>query len=347
LGIAALEDKIVQPAVVRILHQIYEVDLRGFSYGFRAGRSPHQALDALTAGIQTKRVRRVLDCDVQGSFDNLWHEWLAKFLKHRVADPRMLRLIQKWLRAGVSQDGQWPETKAGTPRGAVVSPLLANVYLHYVFDLRVQAWRKKAAQGDVIVVRYAEDFVLGFQYRGEAGRFWSELQERLAKFGWELHAGKTRWIGFGRLAAQNRQQRGEGKPRTFTLLGFTHYCGKRKKTGRFIVWRKRAKKRMVAKLHAVKAVLRRWMHEPAARVGEWLRKVVLGNYQYHAVPGNIDRLALFQCRLRLLWRNILFHRSQKGRKSWKKLNRLLERWIPAPRVPHPYAMARFCAAHPR
>ena len=227
LGIAALEDKIVQQAVVRILNQIYEGDFRGFSYGFRPGRSPHQALDALTVGIQTKRVRWVLDCDVQGFFDNLSHEWLAKFLQHRVADPRMLRLIQKWLRAGVSEDGQWSETKVGTPQGSVVSPRLANVYLHYVLDLWVEAWRKKVAQGDVIVVRYADDFVLGFQYRGEAERFWSELQERLAKFGLELHAGKTRLIEFGRFAAQNRQQRGEGKTETFTFLGFTHYCGKR------------------------------------------------------------------------------------------------------------------------
>ena len=347
LGIAALEDKIVQQAVVRILNQIYEVDFLGFSYGFRPGRGPHQALDALTVGIQTKRVGWVLDCDVQKFFDTLSHDWLDKFIKHRVADPRMLRLIQKWLKAGVSEDGQWSESKVGTPQGSVVSPLLANVYLHYVFDLWVEAWRKKVAKGDVIVVRYADDIVVGFQYRTEAERFWRELQERFAKFGLELHAGKTRLIEFGRFAAQKRKQRGEGKPETFTFLGFTHYCGKRRKTGTFIVWRKTAKKRMVAKLHAVKAVLRRWMHEPTARVGEWLQKVVRGYYQYHAVPGNIDRLGLFQCRLRVLWRNILFRRSQKGRKSWKKLNRLLDRWIPTPRILHPYPMARFCATHPR
>ena len=347
LGIAALEDKIVQQAVVTILNQIYEVDFQGFSYGFRPGRSPHQALDALTVGIQTKRVNWVLDCDVRSFFDTLSHEWLVKFIKHRVADPRVLRLIRKWLRAGVSEDGQWSETTVGTPQGSVVSPLLANVYLHYVFDLWVEAWRKKVAQGDVIVVRYADDFVVGFQYRAEAERFWTELQERLAKFGLELHAGKTRLIEFGRFAAQNRKKRGEGKPETFTFLGFTHYCGTRKSNGTFIVWRKTAKKRMVAKLHQLKAVLRRWMHAPTAQVGGWLKKVVLGYYRYHAVPGNSDRLALFQHRLRVLWRNILFRRSQKGRKSWKKLNRLLDRWIPFPRVLHPYPMERFCATHPR
>ena len=229
----------------------------------------------------------------------------------------------------------------------MVSPLLANVYLHYVFDLWLEAWRKKVAQGDVIVVRYADDFVVGFQHRAEAERFWAELQERMAKFGLELHAGKTRLIEFGRFAAQNRKQRGKGKPRTFTFLGFTHYCGTRKSNGRFIVWCKTAKKRMVAKLHQLKAVLRRWMHAPTAQVGGWLKKVVLGYYRYHAVPGNSDRLALFQHRLRVLWRNILFRRSQKGRKSWKKLNRLLNRWIPFPRVLHPYPLERFCAIHPR
>jgi group II intron reverse transcriptase/maturase len=281
------------------------------------------------------------------SFDTLSHEWLVKFIKHRVADPRVLRLIQKWLRAGVSEDGQWSETKVGTPQGSVVSPLLANVYLHYVFDLWVEAWRKKVARGDVIVVRYADDFVVGFQYRSEAERFWRELRERLAKFGLELHAGKTRLIEFGRFAAQNRNRRGEGKPETFEFLGFTHFCGTRKSNGTFIVWRKTAKKRMVAKLHQLKAALRRWMHEPTAQVGEWLQKVVLGYYQYHAIPGNIDRLGWFQCRLRVLWRFILFRRSQKGRKSWKRLNRLLDRWIPTPRVLHPYPMARFCATHPR
>src|SRR6201997_3393922 len=289
LGIAALEDKIVQQAVVTILNQIYEVDFQGFSYGFRPGRSPHQALDALTVGIQRKRVNWVLDADIRGFFDNMSHEWTMKFIKHRVADRRMLRLIQKWLKAGVSEDGQWSATKVGTPQGAVVSPLLANVYLHYVFDLWVEVWRKKVARGNVIVVRYADDLVLGFQHRADAERFQSEFQERLAKFGLELHADKTRLIEFGRFAARDRKQRGQGKTETFTFLGFTHFCGQLT-NGAFIVWRITAKKRMVAKLKVIKAELQRRKHHRASEVGAWLRRVVLGYYQYHAVPGNSTQL---------------------------------------------------------
>ncbi len=347
LGIAALEDKIVQQAVVTILNQIYEVDFRGFSYGFRPGRSPHQALDALTVGIQRKRVNWVLDADIRGFFDNLSHEWALKFIEHRVADGRILRLIQKWLQAGISEEGQWSETKQGTPQGAVVSPLLANVYLHYVFDLWVEAWRKRIATGDVIVVRYADDLVVGFENRAEAERFLEEFRERLAKFGLELHADKTRLIEFGRFAAQNRKTRGEGKPETFTFLGFTHYCGKRRSNGAFIVWRETAKKRLVAKLHAVQAELRRQMHAPTAVVGEWLKRVTLGYYQYHAIPGNLNRLRLFRHRLRLLWRQVLLRRSQKRRMPWERLNPLLDRWIPVPRVLHPYPTERFLARHPR
>ncbi|MDX1461187.1 MAG: group II intron reverse transcriptase/maturase [Xanthomonadales bacterium] len=347
LGVAALEDKIVQQAVVTILNQIYEVDFRGFSYGFRPGRNPHQALDALNVAIRTKRVNWVLDADIRGFFDNLSHEWAFKFVEHRVADRRILRLIQKWLQAGVSEDGQWSETKVGTPQGSVVSPLLANIYLHYVFDLWVEAWRKKVAQGDVIVVRYADDLVVGFENRVEAERFLEKFRERLAKFGLELHADKTRLIEFGRQAARNRQRRGEGKPETFTFLGFTHYCGKRRSNGTFIVWRKTAKKRMVAKLHAIQVELRRRMHEPSSQVGEWLQKVTLGYFQYHAVPGNSDRLEVFAHRLRRLWRRVLFQRSQKGRKSWRRLSPLLNRWIPRPRVLHPYPEQRFAARYPR
>ena len=346
LGIAALEDKLVQQAVVTILNQIYEVDFRGFSYGFRPGRSPHQALDALSVGLHRKRVNWVLDADIRGFFDNMSHEWTMKFVEHRVADRRMLRLIQKWLKAGVSEDGQWSETELGTPQGAVVSPLLANVYLHYVLDLWVEAWRRKVARGDVIVVRYADDLVVGFESRAEAQRFLEEFRERLAKFGLELHAEKTRLIEFGRFAAQDRKQRGEGKPETFTFLGFTHFCGKRQ-NGAFIVWRVTAKKRMVAKLRAVKAELRRRMHEPVALVGEWLQRVTLGYYRYHAVPGNIVRLHVFAQRLRRLWRHVLGRRSQRGRAIWDRLTPIFERWIPEPRILHPYPLERFLATHPR
>ena len=346
LGVAALEDKIVQQAVVTILNQIYEVDFKGFSYGFRPGRSPHQALDALTVGIQWKRVNWVLDADIRGFFDNMNHEWTKKFIEHRVADRRILRLIQKWLKAGVSEDGQWSETKLGTPQGAVVSPLLANVYRHHVFDLWVEAWRKKIAKGDVIVVRYADDLVLGFQYRTEAERFLREFRERLAKFGLELHADKTRLIEFGRFAARDRKQRGEGKPETFMFLGFTHYCGQRNSNGAFIVWRITAKRRMAAKLKAIKAELQRRKHHRTTEVGAWLRKVVLGYYQYHAVPGNSTQLRIFARRVCWLWRTVLVRRSQRAQVGWDRLYPLLSRWIPRPHVLHPYPMARFAVMHP-
>jgi len=347
LGVAALEDKLVQQAVVTILNQIYEVDFKGFSYGFRPGRSPHQALDALSVGITTRKVNWVLDADIRGFFDNLSHEWAVRFLEHRVADPRLLRLIRKWLKAGVSEDGQWSESLAGTPQGAVASPLLANVYLHYVFDLWVDAWRQTVATGDVIVVRYADDLVVGFQHRAEAERFLGEFRDRLAKFGLELSAEKTRLIRFGRFAALNREERGQGKPETFTFLGFTHYCGTRLRDGSFIVWRKTAKKRMAAKLQALKAELRRRMHEPIPVVGEWVQKVLTGYYQYHAIPGNLDQVSVFRHRLRRLWGAVLRHRSQRGWSNWLRLSRKLDRWLPLPRVLHPYPEQRFAANHLR
>ena len=347
LGIAALEDKIVQQAVVTVLNRIYEADFKGFSYGFRPGRGPHQALDALTVGIQRKRVNWVLDADIRGFFDNMSHEWVMKFIEHRVADHRILRLIQKWLKAGVSEDGQWSETKVGTPQGAVVSPLLANVYLHYVFDLWVEVWRKKVACGEVIVVRYADDLVAGFQNRADAERFLSEFRERLVRFGLELHPDKTRLIEFGRFAVLNRKQRGEGKPETFTFLGFTHFCGNLTSSGAFNVWRTTAKKRMVAKLKAIKAELRPQKHHRTSEVGTWLRKVVQGYYQYHAVPGNTGPLRVFRRRVCRLWRSILIRRSQRAQVGWDRLNPLLNRWIPHPRVLHPYPDKRFDAIHPR
>src|ERR1700693_175120 len=346
LGIAALEDKIVQQAVVAILNQIYEVDFKGFSYGFRPGRSPHQALDALTVGIQRKRVNWVLDADIRGFFDNMSHEWTMKFIEHRVADRRILRLIRKWLKAGVSEGGQWSETKLGTPQGAVASPPIANVYLHYLFDLWADVWRKKVAKGDITVVRYADDLVVGFQHRTDAERFLKEFRERLAKFGLELHAEKTRLIEFGRFAAENRKRRGEGKPETFTFLGFTHYCGQRNSNGAFIVWRITAKRRMAAKLKAIKAELQRRKHHRTTEVGAWLRKVVLGYYQYHAVPGNSTQLRIFARRVCWLWRTVLVRRSQRAQVGWDRLYPLLSRWIPRPHVLHPYPMARFAVKHP-
>ncbi len=346
LGVAALEDKVVQQAVATILNQIYEEDFLGFSYGFRPGRSQHQALDALTVALKRKRVNYVLDADIRGFFDNLSHEWLLKFVQHCVADPRILRLIQKWLKAGVMEEGQWSETEIGTPQGAVISPLLANIYLHYVFDLWADVWRKKCAQGDVIVVRYADDNVLGFQHQAEADRFLEDLRKRLGKFGLELHPDKTRRIEFGRYAEQRRKQRGEGKPETFDFLGFTHISGKTRK-GFFTVKRKTIGKRMRAKLQQIKAQLRSRMHAPVAQTGEWLKSVVQGYFNYHAVPGNLDSLGVFRERVTRLWRRTLLCRSQKHRLPWTRMHLLAVRWIPQPRVLHPYPESRFAARYLR
>jgi group II intron reverse transcriptase/maturase len=346
LGIAALEDKIVQQAVVTILNQIYEGDFRGFSYGFRPGRSPHQALDALNVGISRKRVNWILDADIRGFFDNMDHEWTMKFMEHRVADNRILRLMQKWLKAGVSEEGQWSETKVGTPQGAVVSPLLANVYLHYVFDLWAEVWREKVASGEMMIVRYADDLVVGFQRRADAERFRQEFGERLAKFGLELHPEKTRLIEFGRFAEAKRKRQGEGKAETFTFLGFTHYCGKNSK-GYFFVGRTTMAKRMRAALHKIKQELRRKMHEPIRVVGPWLKRVVEGYYRYHAVPENLAALSRFRDRLCSLWRVVLGRRSQNGRPSWDRIRPTFHRWLPRPRTLHPYPNVRFNATHSR
>jgi RNA-directed DNA polymerase len=347
LGIAALEDKIVQQAVVTLLNQIYEEDFVGFSYGFRPGRSPHQALDALSVALTRKRVNYVLEYDIRACFDNVSHEWLVKFLQHRVGDPRVLRLIQRWLRAGVSEDGQWSEATAGVPQGAVASPLLANVYLHYVFDLWVDAWRKKGAQGNVVVVRYADDGVVGFEHREDAERFLVDLQARFRQFGLEVHPDKTRLIEFGPHAIANRKQRGEGKPETFDFLGFTHICERHRKTGYFIVRRKTARKRMVAKLKALQQQLRQRRHEPIAETGQWLGSIVQGYFNYHAVPGNTRTLGTFRRRVLRLWRRQLCLRTQKTRLNWRRFKVLIHRWIPTQRILPPFPSVRFDAMPPR
>src|ERR1700723_1744742 len=347
LGIAALEDKVVQQAVVTVLNQIYEEDFVGFSYGFRPGRSQHQALDALWVGIMRKKVNWILDADIRGFFDHLSHEWLVKFIEHRVADRRILRLIQKWLRAGVSEEGKWSKTEVGTPQGAVASPLLANVYLHYAFDLWVQHWRNHQASGDVIVVRYADDIVTGFEHRADAERFLQEWKDRLAKFGLELHPDKTRLIEFGREAAENRKQRGEGKPEVLDFLGFTHLCGTTRKTGRFIVKRKTIRKRLSAKLGELKEELRRRWHQPVVDVGKWLRSVVQGYFNYHAVPGNMDSLNTFRAQVIWRWYRALRRRSQRDRMTWERFWPLVDRWIPSAKILHPHPNVRFDAIHPR
>jgi RNA-directed DNA polymerase len=347
LGIAALEDKIVQQTVVRVLNQIYEVDFLGFSYGFRPGRSQHDALDALWMGLTTKKVNWVLDADIRGFFDNIDHGWLLKFLEHRVADRRILRLIQQWLRAGVSEDGQWTKTAVGTPQGAVASPLLANVFLHYAFDLWVQQWRTRSATGDMIIVRYADDFVVGFQHRREAERFHRELRERLEKFGLALHPEKTRLIEFGRFAAENRQKRGERKPETFAFLGFTHICGRKLRAAGFIVKRETTAKRLRAKLSEVKLELARRRHEPIPRQGRWLRGVVQGYFNYHGVSGNMAALEAFRAEITRSWLRALRRRSQRRRMPWRRFRRHVDRWIPRPKIVHPYPNVRFLAKHPR
>jgi group II intron reverse transcriptase/maturase len=346
LGVAALEDKIVQQAVVTILNQIYEEDFRGFSYGFRPGRSQHQALDALYVAITRKKVNWILDCDIRGFFDHLSHDWLLKFVQHRVADRRILRRIQKWLKAGVMEEGERKDTEMGTPQGSVISPRLANIYLHYVFDLWVDAWRRKCAQGEVIVVRYADDNVLGFQHRDEAGRFLEGFRARLRKFGLELHPDKTRRIELGRYAEIHRNKRGEGKPETFDFLGFSHISGKDRK-GRYVVRRKTISKRMRAKLLEIKQQLRRRMHEAIVLNAKWLRSIVQGYFNYHAVPGNIDSLSAFRNQVIRLWRTTLIRRGQKHHLTWARMQKLADRWIPQPRVLHPYPRARFDAIHPR
>src|SRR5688572_1748138 len=347
LGIAALEDKIVQQAVVTVLNEIYEEHFLGFSYGFRPGRKQHDALDALAVGLRRKKVNWILDLDVRGFFDNVSHEWLEKFVEHRIADQRILRLIQKWLKAGVSEEGEWKETKMGTPQGAVVSPLLANIYLHYVFDLWVNQWRRKWAQGDMIVVRYADDAVLGFEHRKDADAFLEQLRERMRKFGLELHPEKTRLIEFGRFAEDNRKRRGEGKPETFDFLGFTHICGKTRKGGWFTVRRQTVTKRLRSKLQAVRQELRKRWHEPIAGTGDWLRSVVQGYFNYHAVPGNFAALQTFRREVARSWLEALRRRSQRHRLPWERFRSILDRYLPLPRILHPEPGVRFDAMHPR
>jgi group II intron reverse transcriptase/maturase len=347
LGIAALEDKVVQQAVVTVLSQIYEEDFLGFSYGFRPGRSQHEALDALSVGLTRKKVNWVLDPDVRGFFDNVSHEWLVKFVEHRVADRRMIRLILKWLKAGVSEEGEWKETKVGTPQGAVISPLLANIYLHYVFDLWVNQWRRKEAHGDMIVVRYADDAVLGFERREDAEAFRQQLEERMRKFGLELHPEKTRLIEFGRFAEENRKRRGEGKPETFDFLGFTHICGKNRNSKRFAVKRKTVGKRLRSKLQSVRQELRRRMHERISETGDWLRSAVQGYFNYHAIPGNFKALQTFRREVVRAWLAALRRRSQRDRMTWERFRKIIDRYLPLPRILHPWPDVRFDAKYLR
>lgn len=341
IGIAVLEDKIVQQTVVWVLNQIYEEDFKGFSYGFRPGRSQHNALDALWVGITQRKVNWILDADIRSFFDTVDHEWMMKFVEYRIADSRILRLIRKWLRAGVSEDGQWSRTSVGTPQGAVISPILANIYLHYVLDLWVSHWRKKQAQGEVIIVRYADDLVMGFQYRSEAEGFLQTLRERMTKFGLELHQGKTRLIEFGRFAAADRAARGEGKPESFDFLGFTHICGTTRKNKRFIVRRKTITKRLRAKIKVVRKEIMRRRHAPVSAQGKWIRSIVQGYFNYFAVPGNRKSIDTFRTEVIKGWLRALRRRSQKSRSlTWERIKRLVMTWVPTAKILHPYPYQR-------
>ena len=347
LGIAALEDKIVQQALTAVLNQIYEVDFLGFSYGFRPRRDPHQALDALWVALVERPINWVLDMDIKGFFDHIQHGWLERFMGHRIADKRVIRLIRKWLRAGVSEEGKWEPLNEGTPQGAVISPLLANVYLHYTFDLWIQRWRRREARGEVIVVRYADDIVVGFQYKEDALRLWEAVRSRMGKFGLELHPKKTRLVEFGRFAGQNRKRRGEGKPETFSFLGFTHICSLDSK-GRYTVRRKTKPGKVAKKLKEIKEELRHRYHQSVPEQGKWMKSVCQGFVNYFAVPGNMPTLKSFRHEVCRIWLKRLRRRSQKGRKlTWEKYAKISNAWIPLPLCKHPWPNQRFRRQHPR
>jgi group II intron reverse transcriptase/maturase len=341
LSILCLEDKIVQQAVVYVLEAIYEPDFMGFSYGFRRGRGQHDALDALSVGLQRKRVNWVLDADIQRFFDAMNHEWMLRFLQHRIGDKRLLRLIVKWLKVGVMNEQHIERSQVGAPQGAVISPILANVYLHYAFDLWANQWRRRNATGDVIIIRYADDSVFGFEYEHEAQQFLRDLQERLKGFGLTLHPEKTRLIRFGRTAARDRKKLGLGKPEVFDFLGFTHFCSQGKRSGSFVVGRKTNKKRMRATLQLIKLELRRRLHDTIALTGKWLSKVLTGHMNYFSVPGNYPSLWAFFTEVRNYWLRSLRRRSQKAFISWGQFVERTDRFIPKIRILHPQPFRRF------
>ena len=346
LGIASLEDKIVQRAVVEVLNAIYEQDFLGFSYGFRPGRGQHDALDALAFGITRTKVSWIVDADVRSFFDSMSHDWLIRFVEHRIGDPRMIRLIRKWLKAGVMDGAEWTSSEVGSPQGSVISPTLANIYLHYSFDLWADWWRRHRAHGNVVFVRYADDNVVGFEHEHDAKRFLEDLRERLEKFALSLHPGKTRLLEFGRFAAERRAKRGLGKPETFNFLGFTHICG-HSRAGQFILNRKTRRDRMRSRLRAIKDGLWRRLHAPLHEQGRWLGQVVRGYFAYHAVPTNARSLGAFRHRVMDLWRRSLRRRSQKDRSTWARITQLTAEFLPDVRILHPWPQDRFAVNHPR
>jgi RNA-directed DNA polymerase len=346
LAVAALEDKIVQRATAAVLNQIYEEDFLGFSYGFRPRRSQHDALDALMAGIGGSKVSWIIDADIKSFFDTVNHEWLIRFVEHRIGDKRIIRLIQKWLKAGVLEDGTVTASETGTGQGSVISPLLANVYLHYVFDLWAERWRRWEATGTMIMTRYADDLVIGFERRADAIRFLAMMRERFEKFSLTLHPEKTRLIEFGRFAVHNRKQRGLGKPETFDFLGFTLISGKTRR-GVFQLKRKTRRDRMRAKLREIREELYRRRHQPIPQQGQWLQQVVRGFFAYHAVPTNIQALAVFRERVTELWRRALKRRSHRDKTTWERARKIADDWLPKPKILHPWPEDRFAVKHPR
>ena len=346
LAIAAVEDKIVQGATAMVLNAIYEEDFLGFSYGFRPKRGQHDALDALMVGITSRKVNYILDADIRSFFDTVSHDWLIRFLEHRIGDPRVLRLIRKWLKAGVLEDGVVRIGEKGTGQGSVISPLLANIYLHYVLDLWAERWRRREATGDMIIVRYADDVIVGFEHEKDAHRFLDAMRARFEEFSLSLHPDKTRLIEFGRHAAVNRKQRGLGKPETFDFLGFTFICGKTRR-GAFLVHRKSRRDRMKAKLKEIKEGLRQQMHQSIPEQGKWLKQIVSGYFAYHAVPTNGRALATFRHHVVDLWRRTLRRRSQKDATMWVRIKQMANDWLPKPRILHPWPNARFAVKHPR
>jgi RNA-directed DNA polymerase len=346
LAVAALEDKIVQKATVAVLNSIYEEDFLGFSYGFRPGRGQHDCLDALAYAITTRKVNFIFDADVATFFDSVSQSWLVRFLEHRIGDPRIIRLIQKWLKAGVLEDGIVTTSETGTGQGSVISPLLANVYLHYVFDLWADRWRRREAKGEVIIVRYADDLVVGFEYEADARRFWDAMRERFEQFALSLHPEKTRLIEFGRYAAERRAKRGLGKPETFNFLGFTHVCG-RSRRGTFQLQRHTRRDRMRAALREIKEELRRRMHQPLPVQGKWLGQVVRGYLAYHAVPTNERKMGGFRFYVVRQWLRTLRRRSQRRGLTWERIWQLADRWLPQAHLRHPRPQARFAVRYSR
>jgi RNA-directed DNA polymerase len=339
IGIPVLEDKIVQRATVEVLNAVYEVDFLGFSYGFRPKRSQHNALDAVVEAIEGKKVSWVLDLDIRGFFDSIDHEWLIKFVRHRVKDERVMRHIKKRLNAGVMEDGEWRKVEEGTPQGGSISPLLANIYLHYVFDLWANSWRRRKASGDMIMVRFADDIILGFQSRHEAIRFLDELKGRFKKFNLEVNTEKTSLIEFGRYAAERRKERGNGKPETFDFLGFTHICGRSRK-GKYMVLRKTSGKKMSRKLAELKKTMRERLHWSIPETGKWLSSVIVGHCRYYGVPWNGKSLSRFRSKITRMWFKSLKRRSQRHCMTWERMNRLAKRWLPSPFICHPYPLER-------